>query len=134
MAKKIIDKLALIHVHNRRFLATRSHGKALFYLPGGKREAGESDQQALIREIKEELAADLDSSTIEYAGVFSAQADGKPEGVVVQLTCYHGELKQQARADSEIAEIAWLSRDDRERCSVAALLVMDWLVKQDLID
>jgi 8-oxo-dGTP pyrophosphatase MutT (NUDIX family) len=36
-------------------------GKIAFFTPGGKREARESDEEALIRECKEEL-------TIELAG------------------------------------------------------------------
>ncbi|WP_308287346.1 NUDIX domain-containing protein [Actinomadura parmotrematis] len=39
-----------------RVLSTRSRGKDVWYLPGGKREAGESDERTLLREIAEELA------------------------------------------------------------------------------
>lgn len=52
---RIIDKLAWIAIDNKMVLSTRSFGKDKFYIPGGKREAGESDEQALLREIKEEL-------------------------------------------------------------------------------
>ncbi|MGC9551516.1 NUDIX domain-containing protein, partial [Vibrio metoecus] len=46
--------LAWVLIQDGKLLAVRSKGKALFYFPGGKREAGESDEEALIREIKEE--------------------------------------------------------------------------------
>ncbi|WP_230406062.1 NUDIX hydrolase, partial [Plesiomonas shigelloides] len=84
----IIDKLAWILIRDGKLLTVRSKGKSLFYLPGGKREAGESDEQALLREIKEELDVDLIPETIKYIGTFEAQADGKSEGVTVKLTCY----------------------------------------------
>jgi 8-oxo-dGTP pyrophosphatase MutT (NUDIX family) len=36
-------------------LSTRSRDKDVYYLPGGKRELGETDVQTLVREIREEL-------------------------------------------------------------------------------
>ena len=50
-----IDVLAWVCVRDGRMLATRTHGKSVFYLPGGKRLPGESDAKALSREIAEEL-------------------------------------------------------------------------------
>ncbi|MFM2484187.1 NUDIX hydrolase [Celerinatantimonas yamalensis] len=130
----MIDKLAWVVVQNRRFLATRSYGKSQFYLPGGKRESGETDQQALIREIQEELSVSLNPESLIPAKVFRAQADGKPLGVEVQLTCYWGETTGTALASAEIEELAWLNSQDKSRCSVAALKVLDWLVQRGLID
>jgi 8-oxo-dGTP pyrophosphatase MutT (NUDIX family) len=37
-------------------ISTKSKGKTKYYIPGGKRENGESDEQTLIREIAEELS------------------------------------------------------------------------------
>ena len=54
-----IDKLAFIQIKDRRVLETLSYGKNVWYIPGGKREAGESDEQALAREIKEESGLDV---------------------------------------------------------------------------
>jgi len=45
----MIDKLAYIHIVDRKILSTRSKGKTKYYIPGGKREAGETDWQALFR-------------------------------------------------------------------------------------
>lgn len=133
--QQTIDKLAWITLNQRRFLAVRSYGKELFYLPGGKREKAETDQQALIREIKEELSVNLEPSSLRPAGVFRAQADGKAEGVDVQLTCYWATaVNQLPHASAEIEELAWLNSDSREHCSVAALKVLDWLIEQDLVD
>ena len=65
---KTIDKLAWLHIENRKVQCVRSTGKSTFYLPGGKRDLGESDEEALLREIKEELTVDLDISTLSYFG------------------------------------------------------------------
>lgn len=53
--RKKKDKLAWIYIKNRKILSTRSKGKNVWYIPGGKREKGESGKEALIREVKEEL-------------------------------------------------------------------------------
>ncbi len=55
MSSTFIDKLALITLKDDKVALVRSHNKTLFYMPGGKREAGETDEQALCREIDEEL-------------------------------------------------------------------------------
>ena len=74
---KEIDKLAWLYIRNGKLLSARSKNKALFYLPGGKRELGESDEQALIREIQEEISVNLIANSINYAGTFKAQAPKK---------------------------------------------------------
>lgn len=57
--KTLIDKLALLYIEDGKLLCSMSHGKDTCYIPGGKREAGESDEQALRREIMEELSVEL---------------------------------------------------------------------------
>ena len=61
---KEIDKIALIKIVNGRILVAKSIGKDKFYIPGGKRESGETDEQTLIREIKEEMNVDVQEDTI----------------------------------------------------------------------
>ena len=55
METKIIDKLAFIYLKDAKVLMARSRGKDIFYIPGGKREGNETDEQALMREVSEEL-------------------------------------------------------------------------------
>ena len=57
----LVSAVALIDRDGRVLLAQRPEGKSLAGLwefPGGKVEAGESPEQALIRELKEELDID----------------------------------------------------------------------------
>ena len=122
-----IDKLAWLHIEGMKLLGARSRGRQACYLPGGKRDAGESDHEALVREIREELSVDLLPPTIKYEGVFRAQADGKPEGTIVKVTCYAAQFSGQIKPDAEIEEVIWLNYQDRHRCSQAAMLIMDWL-------
>ncbi len=69
---KQIDKLAWIELSDKTILLTKSYGKDVFYIPGGKRDAGETDEQALLREIREELTVSLDEETLQYIGTFEA--------------------------------------------------------------
>lgn len=131
---KIIDKLAWIHIQNKKILSTRSKGKTKFYIPGGKREKGESDEAALIREIKEELTIDLIPSTIDFFGNFQAQADSHAEGIQVLMQCYTADYQGSITAAAEIAEVAWLTNTDRVKISPVDQLIFDELVKQGLIN
>jgi 8-oxo-dGTP pyrophosphatase MutT (NUDIX family) len=74
---KEIDKIAFIEIQQGKILSTKSKGKTKYYIPGGKRESGESDEQTLIREIAEELSVTIIPNTAEYIGTFSAQSDGE---------------------------------------------------------
>jgi 8-oxo-dGTP diphosphatase len=115
-------------------LVVRSQQKSLFYLPGGKREPGESDATALIREIGEELSVTLLPESMQFTEFFKAQADGKPQGVQVQLTCYQAEYSGQLQPAAEIEELAWFNSADLDRSSLVATLVLNWLKERDLID
>ncbi|HET6286174.1 MAG TPA: NUDIX domain-containing protein [Amycolatopsis sp.] len=123
----MIDKIAWLHLVDGRILSTRSRGKSVFYLPGGKREPGESDAETLLREIREELTVEIDPATIEPAGVFEAQADGHASELLVRMTCYTGEFSGTLAASSEIDEVKWLGHTDRDRVSAVDKIIFDHL-------
>lgn len=143
-----IDKLALILINaKRQQLVARSYNRTVYYTPGGKREAGESDIEALTRECREELSIDLTSSSttpaiIEPYGTFEAQAYGKPPGTIVRLTCYRItprnaelELEHLVKASEEVEELKWIdSSFDRERLTVTGVMILEDLKRRELID
>jgi 8-oxo-dGTP pyrophosphatase MutT (NUDIX family) len=129
----VIDKIAWLHLVDGRILSTRSRGKQAYYLPGGKREPGETDAQTLVREIREEVTVSIDEPTIRPAGVFEAQADGKASGVVVRMTCFTAGYTGTLAASSEIEEIAWLGYADRDRVSAVDKLIFDHLHESGLL-
>lgn len=134
MEPTYIDKLAFIEIRDRKILETKSKGKDTWYIPGGKREVGESDEQALIREIKEELSVDIDPATIVHFGTFAAEAHGKPAGTIVRMTCYladyHGELIPSA----EVEMMDWFDYSKRDVVSPVDQIIFDDLKEKDLID
>jgi 8-oxo-dGTP diphosphatase len=63
----LVAAVALIDVDGRVLIAQRPHGKTLAGLwefPGGKVEAGEGPELALVRELKEELNIDVSASCL----------------------------------------------------------------------
>jgi 8-oxo-dGTP pyrophosphatase MutT (NUDIX family) len=90
----LIDKIAWIRLEEGKILSTRSRGKDVYYIPGGKRELGETDVQTLVREIREELDVAIGPSSATHAGTFQAQAHGP---------------------SSEVDEFIWLTYADRDR-------------------
>ena len=67
--------VALVDSDGRVLLQQRSPGRAmegLWEFPGGKVEAGELPEAALIRELKEELGIDTDAACLAPAGFASA--------------------------------------------------------------
>lgn len=143
-----IDKLALILINSdNKQLVARSTGKSVFYTPGGKREQGETDEEALLRECVEELSVNLLTATnapatIESYGTFQAQAYGKPEGTMVRMSCYRVtpreaelELESLVKASAEIEELKWIGSDfDREMLTVTGIMILDDLKEKGLID
>ncbi|KAB2350700.1 NUDIX hydrolase [Actinomadura rudentiformis] len=121
----MIDKVAWVRVEGGKVLSTRSRGKDTFYLPGGKREPGETDLQTLLREIEEELTVALAPDSVEFLGVYEAQAHGHADGVMVRMTCYTGDYSGSLEASSEIEEVVWLSYADRERVAPVDQIIFD---------
>jgi 8-oxo-dGTP pyrophosphatase MutT (NUDIX family) len=134
MQHTFIDKLAYIYLKDNKVLVTLSKGKDVWYIPGGKREHGETDYQALIREVKEELSIDLKPETIAYYGTFEAQAHGKPEGTMVRMTCYLGDFDGEMKPAAEIAEMAFFDYAQKLRTSHVDYLIFDDLKEKGLIE
>lgn len=90
MSKKIINVVAAaIEKDGKFFCAQRPEGKSLggfWEFPGGKLENGESPEQALIREIKEELNSDIEILT------YINEASYDYDFGTVNMKTYHAKL------------------------------------------
>ena len=130
---KEIDKIALLYLKDGQILSTLSKGKDTYYLPGGKRELNETDEQTLIRECKEELTIDIKEDTIKYYGTFKAQAHGKAKGIIVKMTCYTAEFIGEIKPSSEIQEIRWLNYKDIDIISPVDKLIFKDLYEKGIL-
>ncbi len=130
---KQIDKIAWIYLKDKKILSTLSKGKDTFYIPGGKREENEIDEETLIRECKEELTVNIKRNTIKYYGTFEAQAHGKAEGIIVKMTCYMADFEGELEPSSEIQEMKWLSYCDLDKISPVDKLIFVDLHEKNLL-
>jgi 8-oxo-dGTP diphosphatase len=129
----LIDKIAWIRTDGGAVLSTRSRGKDAYYFPGGKREAGETDLETLVREIREELSVAIQPGTARHLGTFEAQAHGHATGVTVRMTCYTASFEGSLAPDNEIEEMVWLTYADRDRVSPVDQLILDHLRDEGLL-
>lgn len=129
----MIRKLAWLYIDRRRLLCARTDGRKTFYIPGGKPEAGESDLDALAREIREELGVSLIPLSLAFHGHFEAPADGKP-GLVVAVDAYEGRCDGTPAPSGEIAELRFLTASDAAPVSAVTRLILDSLKADNVID
>lgn len=98
---------ALVCDRNGHVLLVRKRGTAFFLQPGGKREPGESDLDALARELREELGASIVAGSAKHLGMFEAPAANEP-GRSVRATVYSVALAGETACQAEIEELAWV--------------------------
>ncbi|MGW0182642.1 NUDIX hydrolase [Nocardia sp. NPDC003345] len=131
----MIRTAALAHIRDRRLIQTRSAGKTVFYMAGGKIDPGESALQALHREVREELGVDVDGVT--ELGVFRAEAYGHAAGTQLHMTCFLADISEEPRPASEIAEFRYFTGGEyaaMPEVAPGSLLVFRRLHELGLID
>jgi len=133
MQKPPIDKVAWLPLKDRKVLFARSHGQALFYCVGGKRDGNETDEETLAREILEEVDVVIALPTVRHLHTFVGSAHNDPTREL-RMACYAAEGDGEPKASSEIAELKWLSSADAPRTTETGRAVLLWLKERDLID
>lgn len=131
-----IHKAGGIILKNRRLLVTRSFGKDIFIAPGGKLEADETPEQALRREMFEELTVAIVLDTLEHIGTFHAEAAGQT-GVQLRMDVYIvNDFEGELSPSSEVEELMWINTQTTGVAigSIFEHDVMPLLKQKDLID
>ncbi|MEU3212836.1 NUDIX hydrolase [Nocardiopsis alba] len=129
----VIDALSWVHIENGRLLCVRSRNRDRLYLPGGKREPGESDEAAVARETREEVSVSLRPGTFERIAEIDQVAHDQPEGTRVRLICFTAEYDGEIAADNEVGELAWVGYADRALCAPAVRDLVDLLHERGLL-
>ncbi|MEU2034516.1 NUDIX hydrolase [Nocardia amamiensis] len=130
--RQLIDTVAWVRIEGGRILCARPRGKDVFYIPGGKREGGETDIQTLLREIEEELTVALLPETVAHVGTYEA-VHGPAAAAVVRMSCYTADYRGTLAASSEIEEVAWFGYADRALVPPVDQLLFDDLVNAGLL-
>ncbi|WP_336085620.1 NUDIX hydrolase [Nocardia sp. SSK8] len=120
----LIDTVAWVLIEDGRILCGRPRGKDVFFIPGGKREGGETDLQTLVREVAEELAVELAPESAVHVGTYEAGVPGH-DGTVVRMACYTAEYRGVLTASSEIEALAWFGAADRDLVPPVDQLLFD---------
>jgi 8-oxo-dGTP diphosphatase len=128
-------KAGLLYVKDGRVLLCRKkHGTLLLILPGGKLEAGETAEECLRRECREELG-EVEISGLHYLGEYKSTAAGQ-DGKTVRIALYGGELEGTPAPHSEIQELVWFGLRDNAELLAPSLrnVIFPDLRRRGLID
>ena len=114
MTNITVSALVIQHPSEPALLMVRKKGTTSFMLPGGKPEPGETAQDTVVREIREELGLCLDESQLFFLGTFTAPAANEAQhmvtGHVFVCTTVPADLNVEApQCLHEIEEIGWFS-------------------------
>ncbi len=99
----LVERGGKVLVTRRRAEQVRG---GLWEFPGGKVEPGETDREALARELREELGVDPD-----VGGHFLTHVHAYPD-CVVELAVYRCTIGTQRPVSRDVDQIAWVSRAD----------------------
>lgn len=136
-ASSLFETVAYIHIKNKKILLSKSKKHTAFIMPGGKREQGENDVQALTRELQEELNINLIPKSIKLYGIFEAQAYDKPEGTTVRIICYLGTHTGQLTPNAEIEFIQFFTHSgylSMQDTAPGVRLILNDLKEKNLIN
>lgn len=112
MLKTIRIAAALVLRGNGDALLVRKRGTTAFMQPGGKIEPQETSEEALIRELFEELRLAADISDLAFLGQFQALAANEPDHIVIADTFRLHVEDAAIIATAEIEEVRWVSPVD----------------------
>ena len=132
-----LSTVGLLVIRDRKLLLAFSKNKQCFYLPGGKIDGDESPEEALCREIAEELNVKLDSGDLEYYTHISAPAFGELNGVIMEQECFFVQKNIDPRPTSEIGVIKFFTLSeylDEEHTAPGAVMILKKLKLDNYID
>ena len=126
---------------DEKILVIRVNEAGYFHLPGGHVKIGETSQQALVREIKEEAGFEV---VINKLVVINEQFYSKQESMNHALIFYYlasplnkVDAKNFIHMEQDNAkivknELCWFSRDELKNIDLRPRMIKDLLIKNEL--
>ncbi|NTB96549.1 NUDIX domain-containing protein [Agrobacterium tumefaciens] len=118
--REIVIAAAVLLNERRQMLVVRKRGTTQFMQPGGKIDPGETPEQALHRELAEEIGLTLPENAARYKGVFREEAANETGADVVAHT-FIARLQTEVAPQAEIEEVRWLDLDRHPGVTIARL-------------
>jgi len=134
--KNKLRTAGLLVIKNNKLLLAYSRNKQCFYLPGGKALNGETAEEALCREIAEELNVQLAETELEYYAHISAPAYGEEIGMIMEQDCFLIAHEIHPVAAAEIAELRYFSLQEYLRqpnTAPGAVMILQQLTAAGLV-
>jgi 8-oxo-dGTP diphosphatase len=113
-----IYKVGLAVIDDKHILLLRKKESTTFILPGGRYEGNENDEEALRREIKEELTCDIDFSKLTFVGKYADKAANEPNKII-NINLYIGPIEGNIKLDNEIEEYVWFNPHKAQQIKLA---------------
>jgi 8-oxo-dGTP diphosphatase len=107
----VIEKSALVALRQDKagasLLMVKEEGDDHWLMPGGRLEEGETIEEALTREVREELSTPV-SDVTSLGTVDGYTVDGRQ----LRMHLFCGRLTAEPLVSSEIIDLRWLRRSD----------------------
>ncbi len=132
--EEIIDTVAWIYLVDRKILCVKSPGNQFFEIPAGIRITGESDAEALYREMKGLFGIELTLRSLNFIGIFEAAAMDREPAILLRKTCYSALFEGSFLPDPPTLDIAWLSYNDRPDITETDQMLFDFLQENGDLD
>ncbi|WP_199482082.1 NUDIX hydrolase [Vibrio owensii] len=131
-----MHKSAGIIIKDGSLLVLRSKGKDTFYAPGGKLDSGETSEQALCRELQEEVSIAVKEDVLTLFGRFEAPAHDKDDITLVMDVFFVNDSSGEVVASNEIEECQWVDSSNVDDIAISTIFrneVFPSLVEQGLV-
>lgn len=132
----MVNKSAAIVLKNRSVFYLRKRGFLFYILPGGKIEKGETEREALEREIMEELRSRI--KILGKMGIIRGKGFNKNMDKLetIKLSLYHVRLLDKIKLSGEIFNKAFIKHKNMHRYLLAptGIRTIEFLHRKGFID
>ncbi|SJZ42066.1 mutator mutT protein/haloacid dehalogenase superfamily, subfamily IA, variant 3 with third motif having DD or ED/haloacid dehalogenase superfamily, subfamily IA, variant 1 with third motif having Dx(3-4)D or Dx(3-4)E [Pilibacter termitis] len=118
--KKEKSSALILNEDNKLLVVKKRENQTHFILPGGKREKNETLEEALKREIREEIGVELLDFIFIEKFIVQAQFDDYQ----IENYMYLCKVNGTPQAKSEISEIKWIDINDVNKQELASGIVL----------
>lgn len=127
MGNMEIIKAAGILIKDRKLLLYKGKDKDSFVAPGGKPKGTETLEDALKRELKEELNIEISAGDLGVFGTFSAEAATNPGETLVMTVFVVKSWRGAIKANEEGSELIWVTSNVPSEIKVGSIFAHEVL-------